>query len=49
MYILGIFQIQKRADGKLIDGWSWLNNDIFRDSIVKFTHTVSSLFDLFSR
>ena len=49
MYILGIFQIQKRADGKLVDGWSWLSNDIFRDSIVKFTHTVSNLFDLFSR
>ena len=49
MYILGIFQIQKRADGKLVDGWSWLSNDIFRDSIVKFTNTVSNLFDLFSR
>ena len=27
MYILGIFQIQKRADGKLVDGWNWTNFD----------------------
>ena len=35
MYILGIFQIQKRADGKLVDGWNWTNFDFVNSLVVK--------------
>ena len=45
MYILGIFQIQKRADGRLVDGKNIyeisLFNDLFNFIIKNITQIIS--------
>ena len=49
MYILGIFQIQKRADGKLVDGWNWTNFDFVNSLVVKLVSNISEFIEMFSR
>ena len=46
LYILGIFQIQKRADGRIVDGWSWLNFDFIKELTTRFTELTYQLVDL---
>lgn len=46
LYVLGIFQIQKRADGRIVDGWSWLNFDFISEFTIRFTEFTYQLVNL---
>jgi len=49
MYLLGIFQIQKRADGKLVDGWSWINFDFVNSLVQRLASNINEFIEIFSR
>lgn len=47
MYFLGIFQIQKRGDGKIVDGLNYYENEIFSNLINIYINTVENFLSKF--
>lgn len=46
MYLLGLFQIQKRADGKIVDGFNFYENETMNNlfsSIIKFVENLLNI------
>ena len=43
IYLIGLFQIQKRGGGKIIDGWGILEIDIFKSTLDKFIYLLNSI------
>ena len=43
IYLIGLFQIQKRGGGKIIDGWGILEIDIFKSTLDKFIYFLNSI------
>jgi len=47
IYIIGLFQIQKRGDGNIVDGWSILELDVFKSSLDKFIYILNYILKIF--
>ena len=47
IYLIGLFQIQKRGGGKIVDGWSILELDIFKNTLDKFIYFLNSILTIF--
>ena len=43
MYFLGFFQIQKRADGRIVDGINYYENQYFNELISLFLRLVDRI------
>jgi hypothetical protein len=46
MYLLGLFQIQKRGDGKIVDGFNFYENETVHNlfsSIIKFVENLLNI------
>jgi len=47
IYLIGLFQIQKRGGGKIVDGWSILEIDIFKSTLDKFIYFLNNIVGIF--
>ena len=47
IYLLGILQIQKRGDGKIVDGWGLLEFDIFKEFLNKLINEIEQIKSIF--